>query len=109
MMTVTETPAADHASGYDLPGDVAELGELVAGLAAEIAGIASSFADVKIMADLMLAARQEGYARGVAASDANSPAARARQAARAQQRRGALSVVDGGKAARKPRRSGGAA
>ena len=91
------------APGYDLPADVAELGELVAGLAAEMARIASSFGDVEVMADLMLSARQAGYARALAAHDDHEAAARAREL------RAGFRILQGGKAARKPRRSGGAA
>jgi len=91
------------ASGYDLPGDVAELGELVAGLAAEMARIASSFDDVETVIDIMLSARRNGYARGLAVHDNYEAAAQARE------RRAAFQVLPGGKAARKPRRSGGAA
>ena len=91
------------APGYDLPGDVAELGGLVADLAAEMARIASSFEDVQVVVDIMLAARRGGYARGLAVHDNYEAAAQARE------RRAAFQVLPGGKAARKPRRSGGAA
>lgn len=83
--------------------DVAGLGELVAGLAAEIARIASSFSDVEIMTDIMLSARRAGYARGLAVHDGYEAAAHARE------RRAGFQVLQGGEAARKPRKSGGAA
>jgi hypothetical protein len=95
LKTLTETPAADHA-GYDLPADVAELGELVAGLAAEMARIAASVNDVEVMADIMLSARRAGYARGLAVHDDYEAAARAREL------RAGFQVLQGG-------RSGGAA
>ena len=78
--------------------DVADLGELVAGLAAEIARIASSFTDVEFMADLMIAARRAGRSEGRAEHDPYQAAAQA------QQRRAGFRLVEGGGGARKPRR-----
>lgn len=91
-------------------GDVAGLGELVSGLTAEVAVLAATLADMAgsvsetdVMIDIMLSARRDGYARGVAASDAHSAVSRA------QQRRAGLRLVESGSGARKARRGGGAA
>jgi hypothetical protein len=77
--------------------DVAGLGELVAGLAAEIARIASSFTDVELMADLMIAARRVGVREGRAEHDPYQATAQA------QQRRAGFQVLQGGSGARSPR------
>jgi len=91
--------------------DVADLGELVAGLAAETALLADKLVRItnavmaaESLGDVMVAAERAGYARALREQEGGYEAA-----VRARQRRAGFQLVDGGKAARKPRKSGGAA